>query len=280
MNYPEIDPVLFDFGLLKVRWYGLMYLISFLVGWWLLRYRCRQTGAVIKSEHVDDLLFYVALGVILGGRLGYTLFYGFQGWIEDPLKLLRIWEGGMSFHGGFLGVLLAVILFGRKHGYGFFAVTDTIAPMVPVGLFAGRIGNFINGELWGGPTNLPWGMKVSCSEFYLLCHEKLQLPLGLGIKWSPPLHPSQLYEALLEGIVFFVILWVYSSRPRPIMAVSALFLMIYGAFRFAVEFVRMPDTHLGYLAFDWLTMGQLLSAPMVLAGLVMYWSANKRVTIS
>jgi len=274
MNYPNIDPVLLDLGVLQVRWYGLMYLLSFLVGWWLLRYRCRQPGAVLTRQQADDLLFYVAMGVILGGRFGYTLFYGFQDWSQDPLRLFRIWEGGMSFHGGFLGVLIAVFFFAKKQGLGFFTITDTIAPIVPVGLFAGRIGNFINGELWGAPTDLPWGMKLQCSDFYHICHERLQIPLEAGSWWSPPLHPTQLYEALLEGVLLFVILWFFSSRPRPAMAVSALFLTCYGLFRFAVEFVRMPDAHLGYLASGWVTMGQALSAPMILAGLLMFWFAS------
>lgn len=278
MLYPDIDPVFLELGPLKLRWYGLMYLVGFAGGWWLARRRARRPGSAWRVAEIDDLLFYCALGAVLGGRIGYILFYGFQGWSEDPLRLFRVWEGGMSFHGGFLGVLLAVGLFQRRRDKRFFEVTDFIAPFVPIGLFAGRIGNFINGELWGGPASdsLPWAMQVECRRFAGLCHDKLGLPAGAV--WSPPLHPTQLYEAALEGLVLFGILWAYSARPRPTMAVSALFLIFYGLFRFAVEFVRMPDAHLGYLAFDWLTMGQILSAPMVLAGLAMLLIAYRRST--
>ena len=209
-----------------------------------------------------------------GGRLGYILFYGAAGWLADPLRLFRVWEGGMSFHGGFLGVLVAMLLYGRRQGRRFFELTDFIAPLVPLGLLSGRIGNFVNGELWGGPGSVPWAMQVRCDRFAALCFDKLGLPPGSVL--TPPLHPSQLYEALLEGVVLFAILWWYSARPRPRMAVSALFLLGYGCFRFAVEFVRMPDIQLGYLAFGWLTMGQLLSAPMILAGAVLLWLAYRK----
>jgi phosphatidylglycerol:prolipoprotein diacylglycerol transferase len=176
--------------------------------------------------------------------------------------LLRIWEGGMSFHGGLLGVLLAMWLYGRKTGRSFFQVTDFVAPLVPIGLGAGRIGNFINGELWGRVSDAPWAMRLPCARFPEYC--------GGGVEgFSAPHHPSMLYEAFLEGVVLFVILWVYSRKPRPTMAISGLFLLCYGVFRFAVEFVRMPDAHLGYLALDWVTMGQVLSAPMILFGLVL-----------
>lgn len=276
MLYPDIDPVASAIGPLKIHWYGLMYLVGFAGGWWLGRVRARQPGSTWTPGQIDDLLFYIALGVVLGGRLGYILFYGFADWLDDPARLFRVWEGGMSFHGGFLGVLLAMLLFGRKHGRRFFDMTDFIAPLAAIGLLAGRIGNFINGELWGAPAavDLPWAMQVSCSRFPALCADKLGLPAGTLL--TPPLHPTQLYEALLEGLVMFVILWAFSARPRPMMAVSALFLICYGLFRFGVEFVRMPDAHMGYLAFDWLTMGQLLSAPMVVAGLVLMTLAYRR----
>jgi phosphatidylglycerol:prolipoprotein diacylglycerol transferase len=276
MLYPDIDPVLLELGPLKLRWYGLMYLVGFAGAWLLARYRARQPGSGWTPPQVDDLLFYCALGVVLGGRIGYILFYGFQDWVDDPLRLFRVWEGGMSFHGGFLGVLAAVALYQRRHGRRFFELTDFVAPMVPLGLFAGRLGNFINGELWGGPAAgaLPWAMQVRCADFYNVCFDKLQLPAGTVL--SPPLHPSQLYEAALEGLVLFAILWVFSNKTRPRMAVSALFLIFYGLFRFSVEFVRMPDAHIGYLAFDWLTMGQVLSAPMILIGLLMLMFAYRR----
>ncbi len=249
---------------MKVHWYGLMYLIGFVGGWWLGRLRASLPGTDWNKQQIDDLLFYSALGVVLGGRLGYTLFYKFDLLLEDPLSLLRIWEGGMSFHGGLLGVLFAMWLFGRRYNKSFFVLTDFIAPLVPIGLGAGRLGNFINGELWGGPGSVPWAMQVSCGRFYDLCSNKLQLSNLTEL--TPPLHPSQLYEALLEGVLLFVILWLYSARPRPTMAVSGLFLLCYGLFRFLVELVRMPDSHIGYLAFGWLTQGQLLTLPMILGG--------------
>jgi phosphatidylglycerol:prolipoprotein diacylglycerol transferase len=249
LTAPQIDPIAIQLGPLAIRWYGLMYLIAFLAFWWLGRRRARQTG-LLQAQQVDDLLFYGALGVILGGRLGYVFFYGFEQLLADPLYLIRIWQGGMSFHGGLLGVLVAAWLFGRKHGLGFFGVTDFIAPLVPLGLGAGRVGNFINGELWGRVSDAPWAMVFAHAG-----------PL--------PRHPSQLYEAFLEGLVLFLLLWFYSAKPRPRMAVSGLFLVGYGAARTAVEFAREPDAHLGYLAGGWLTMGMLLSVPMVLVGAVL-----------
>ena len=242
--YPDIDPVAIELGPLKIRWYGLTYLVGFALAWILMRYRANQSAWPWQREQVEDLIFFAALGVILGGRLGYVLFYGFDQLVGDPMYLLRIWEGGMSFHGGLIGVLVAVAIYARRRGRGFFEVTDFIAPAVAPGLFCGRIGNFINGELWGRPSELPWAFVVD----------------GEGR------HPSQLYEAALEGLVLFLIVWVYSARPRPRMAVSGLFALCYGLFRFAVEFVREPDSHLQYLALGWVTMGQVLSAPLILVG--------------
>ena len=278
MLYPDIDPVLLELGPLKLRWYGLMYLVGFALAWWLARFRTRGEDARWRASQVDDLLFYCALGVVLGGRLGYILLYGFQDWLADPLRLFRVWEGGMSFHGGFLGVLIAVALYRRRDGRRFFEITDFIAPFVPLGLFVGRIGNFINGELWGGPAagSLPWAMQVRCEQFAGLCYDKLGLPPGTEL--SPALHPSQLYQALGEGLVLFALLWWYSFRPRPRMAVSAAFLIGYGVLRFAAELVRLPDAHLGYLAYGWLTMGQLLSLPMVLIGVLMLVLAYRKPT--
>jgi len=273
--YPDIDPVALALGPLKIHWYGLTYLIGMVGGWWLARIRVRKPGAQWTAAEVDDLLFYVALGVIIGGRLGYTLFYGFDGWLADPLGLLRLWEGGMSFHGGFLGVLVAMYVYSRKHQRGFLQLTDFIAPFIPLGLFAGRIGNFINGELWGKATELPWGMQLRCDQFAQVCFDKLQLMPGTAL--SPPLHPNQLYEALLEGVVLFLVLWLFSARSRPRMAVSSLFLIGYGMFRFLIEFGRMPDAHIGYLAGGWFTMGQLLSLPMIVLGTGMMFYAYRRV---
>ncbi|MDX1514253.1 MAG: prolipoprotein diacylglyceryl transferase, partial [Gammaproteobacteria bacterium] len=240
-------------------WYGIMYLIGFGAGWWLGRVRAKQVWRGWRPEQVDDVMFYVVLGVVLGGRLGYVLFYNFSHFISSPLSVFKVWEGGMSFHGGLLGVILAMWLYARRRDTGFFNVADFIAPLVPIGLGAGRIGNFINGQLWGKETDLPWGMVFPGP--------------GAG---GVPRHPSQLYEALLEGAVLFTILWLYSRRPRPAMAVSALFLLFYGLFRFSVEFVRIPDAQYGYLAFGWVTMGQVLTLPMILAGAGMFLYARRR----
>jgi phosphatidylglycerol:prolipoprotein diacylglycerol transferase len=271
IHYPDIDPVLFALGPLQVRWYGLMYLLGFAAAWWLAHRRAQERGGGLDSRQIDDLLFYAVLGVVLGGRIGYTLFYQSERLLHDPTYLLRIWEGGMSFHGGMLGVFLAVWLFARRTGKSFFVLTDFVAPLVPLGLGAGRIGNFINGELWGRASEMSWGVQVACARFPEKC-----AGLAPDALWSAPLHPSQLYEALLEGLVLFIVLWLFSARPRPLMAVSGLFLLGYGSLRFLVEFVREPDWHIGFLAFDWLTMGQLLSLPMLAGGLLLMVLAYRR----
>jgi phosphatidylglycerol:prolipoprotein diacylglycerol transferase len=254
LTYPDIDPVAFAVGPVKVHWYGLMYVIGFAAAWWLARRRAALPGSTWKPADVDDLIFFAAMGVILGGRLGWVLAYGLGAIREDPLALVRIWEGGMSFHGGLAGVMLAVAWFARRRGRRVMDVFDFTAPLPAVGLFAGRVGNFINGELWGKPTTLPWGMLYE----------------------GEVLHPSQLYEALLEGVVLFALLWWFTSKPRPRLAPAGLFLTLYGTFRIAVEFVRVPDAHIGYLAFGWLTMGQLLSLPVLAAGLGMLAFARAR----
>jgi phosphatidylglycerol:prolipoprotein diacylglycerol transferase len=256
LAYPAIDPIAFYLGPWPVRWYGLTYVAAFFTFWWLCRRRAREPWRQWQVKEVDDLLFYSALGVILGGRIGYIVFYDLIDALRHPWTVIRVWEGGMSFHGGLLGVLLAMLLFARSSGRTFFQVTDFIAPMVPPGLGFGRIGNFINSELWGKPTDVPWGMLVP----------------GAG---DIARHPSQLYQALLEGLGLFLLLWLFSKRPRPSMAVSGLFLLGYGVARFVVEFVRLPDEHLGYLAFEWLTMGQVLSAPMILCGIALIWWAYR-----
>lgn len=250
LTYPDIDPVALELGPLKIHWYGLMYLAGFAAAWWLANRRAAAPGSGWPREQVSDLIFYAALGVILGGRFGYVLFYNFDQFLADPLWLIRIWEGGMAFHGGLLGVIVALWWFARCHGKGFFQVADFTAPLVPIGLGLGRLGNFIGGELWGRATDVPWAMVFP----------------GAG---ELPRHPSQLYQFALEGVLLFIILWWFSSRPRPAMSVSGLFLACYGSFRFIIEFFRQPDAHLGFIAFDWLTMGQLLSLPMVVLGIVM-----------
>ena len=257
LTYPDIDPVAIALGPVEVHWYGLMYLVAFAAGWWLGIVRTRRPGTEWRAAEISDLVFYFALGAVLGGRIGYTLMYNFSGFLAEPLVIFRIWQGGMSYHGGMVGVFVALWLYARHTGRTFFVVSDFIAPLVPVGLAAGRLGNFINGELWGRPTDLPWGMVFPFVD-------------------SQPRHPSMLYEFFLEGVVLFIILWLYSSRPRPTMAVSGLYLLCYGVFRFGVEFVRVPDKQIGFLAFDWLTMGQLLSLPMIIIGLIFFVYANRR----
>jgi phosphatidylglycerol:prolipoprotein diacylglycerol transferase len=255
--YPDIDPVLIQLGPIKVHWYGMMYLFGFACAWWLGQRRAARPDAPLTPEQVGDLVFYGALGAVLGGRLGYALFYQPGLYLGQPLQLLKVWEGGMSFHGGLLGVLAVAWWYARGRQMTFFGLTDFIAPLIPPGLGFGRIGNFINGELWGKPTDLPWGMVF---------------PNGGPL----PRHPSQLYEAALEGLLLFAALWLFSSHPRPAMAVSGLFLALYGAFRFLVEFFRTPDAHIGYLAFGWLTQGQLLTVPMFLAGLALLGVAYRK----
>ena len=257
--YPNIDPVAISLGPVKVHWYGLMYLIGFATAWWLLKVHTRRLNVTWSKDDLADLVFYAAIGVILGGRLGSIFFYNFGAFLEDPLMIVRIWEGGMSFHGGFIGVAIAVIVFARKTGRKIFEVGDLVAPVTAIGLGAGRIGNFINGELWGRVTDVPWGMVFPFEAAGPL-----------------PRHPSQLYQFVLEGIVLFTILWIYARKPRPMMAVSGMFLVLYGVQRFIVEFFRQPDDHLLFVAFGWMTRGQQLCIPMVLIGLVLIWLAYKR----
>ncbi len=270
--YPSIDPVLLDLGPVKVHWYGLMYLAAFASAWWLGRKRATQSDGLISVAQVDDLIFYGAVGVVLGGRLGSVFFYNFDSFLNNPLYLFKIWQGGMSFHGGFLGVLVAMELYRRKLGCRFFQLTDFIAPLVPIGLATGRFGNFINGELWGGPSDLPWAMKLSCEKFPAHQYQDFA-----GALCASPRHPTMLYELLLEGLTLFIILWFYSSKKRPVMAVSGLFLLGYGFFRTLVETIRLPDAHIGYLLqTSWLTMGMLLSVPMIIIGLIFIIFAYKR----
>jgi phosphatidylglycerol:prolipoprotein diacylglycerol transferase len=258
LHHPDIDPVAIAIGPLKVHWYGLMYLAAFVTAWWLARLRCRRPGAPLVDSEIEDLILCGAIGVVVGGRLGYVLLYGLDEFLADPLWLFRIWEGGMAFHGGLLGVLAALWWFAWSRDRPLGAIFDFVAPIVPLGLGFGRIGNFIGQELWGRATDLPWGMVFPRD------------PLGLAR------HPSQLYQAALEGVVLFTALWWFGARPRPRLAVSGLFLVLYGTFRILVEFVREPDAHLGFVAFGWLTRGQLFSLPMVLAGLALLGWAYAR----
>ena len=260
ITYPDISPVALDLGFTQIHWYGLMYLLAFISAWALGSYRAKQAKSGWNEEQVSDVLFYGALGVILGGRIGYIIFYNFDKFINDPIMLFRIWEGGMSFHGGFIGVILAVYIFSRKSGKSFFEVGDFIIPLVPLGLGFGRIGNFINKELWGRPvdTMVPWAMDY-----------------GDHIAR----HPSSLYQAISEGLLLFVVIFMYSRTTKPRMAVSALFIMCYGIVRFITEFFRTPDAHLNFVMFGWMTKGQQLSIPMIVIGLgiLVYAYKNKVV---
>lgn len=251
LKYPDIDPVLLSLGPLKIHWYGVMYLLGFLAAWLLARSRSQRAWSPVRKDQVEDLVVWAAFGVILGGRCGYVLFYNFDKWVADPLWLFRLWEGGMAFHGGLLGVIVAMALYARRIGQSFFELADFVAPLVPIGLGLGRLGNFIGQELWGRPTESSWGM--------IFPRDPEQLAR----------HPSQLYQFALEGLLLFGVLWWYSRKPRPIAAVSGLFLLCYGVFRFAVEFVREPDEHIGFDLFGWITRGQVLSLPMIAGGAAM-----------
>jgi phosphatidylglycerol:prolipoprotein diacylglycerol transferase len=256
LTFPDFDKVAFHVGPLSVHWYGIMYLLGFAAAWWLARRRARAPGSTWKSVDVDDLIFFAMLGVIFGGRIGYVLFHGLKFWADDLWYPIRIWDGGMSFHGGLLGSLIALAVFAWRRGRNVADVYDFTAPLPALGLFFGRVGNFINGELWGKVTTVPWGFQVN----------------------GEVRHPSQLYEAALEGLVLFAVLWWFTSRPRPRLAPSALFLIIYGLARSLIEFVRVPDEHIGYLAGGWLTEGQLLSLPMILVGVAMLaWAYRTRI---
>lgn len=257
INLPQIDPVAFSIGSFPIYWYGLMYLLAFSLAWGLGYYRAKQPGSGWTIDQLGDLIFYSALGAIVGGRLGYILFYNFDQILNDPISVFRVWEGGMSFHGGLLGVIFAMFLFARRTKKTLFNVADFAAPLVPLGLAMGRIGNFINGELWGRVTDVSWGVIFPQAG-------------------TLPRHPSQLYEFALEGLILFAIVWCFSSRPRPAGAVAGVFLIGYAVFRFVVEFFREPDLHMGFVAFDWMTMGQLLSVPMLVLGLWLVWQAYRK----
>ncbi len=253
LTYPEISPIIFSVGPLAVRWYGLMYVVGIFGGWYLARRRAALPGSTWKPLDVDDMVFFASMGLIIGGRLGWVLFYGIEEVIHAPLRALRIWEGGMSFHGGIIGGMTGVAWFARSRGRNIADALDFAAPLPALGLFTGRIANFINGELWGKPTDVPWAFIVD----------------------GTPRHASQLYEAFLEGIVLFTIVWLYTRKPRPQLAPTSLWLLCYGLFRFTVEFVRVPDANRGYLMLGWVTEGQLLCLPMILGGLYIFLRATR-----
>jgi phosphatidylglycerol:prolipoprotein diacylglycerol transferase len=258
LTYPQIDPVAVHLGPLAIHWYGLMYLLGFACCWSLLVWRVNLSPRGFNAQQIADILFYTALGIILGGRLGYVLFYARPELIADPWMLFQVWKGGMSFHGGLLGVIISLSFYAYKTGRSLVDITDLIAPVVPIGLACGRLGNFINGELWGRVTREPWGMVFPQAG-------------------SLPRHPSQLYEFFFEGIVMFAVLWLYSANPKPRWATSGLFLLLYGVLRCGIEFFREPDVQIGYIAWGWMTEGQLLSLPMIILGvLMMGWAYRRR----
>ena len=279
MIHPQFDPVLISIGPLAIRWYSLSYIVGFILFTILGRRRIAQGNSVFTKEMLDDFLTWGILGVILGGRIGYVLFYKFSDYLANPLDIFKVWEGGMSFHGGFLGVVVAMWLFGRKHNISILKLMDTVAPLVPLGLASGRIGNFINGELWGRVTELNafWAMGFPQARYE---DAEAAAHNPLWAEWLQqygmlPRHPSQLYQFALEGICLFVIVWIFSKKPRPAGQTAALFLGGYGLFRFIAEFARQPDDYLGLLTLG-LSMGQWLSVPMIVLGVIGFvWFGRK-----
>lgn len=257
LYYPEINNVAIQIGPIKIYWYGISYLIGFAFAWWLAKIRAQKLNYHWNNEIISDFIFYCAIGAIVGGRLGYILFYNLKELLYDPWFIFKTWHGGMSFHGGLLGVVISLFFFARKMKLTLIKMIDFAAPLTSIGLGLGRLGNFINSELWGRVTTVPWGMIF---------------PNGGPL----PRHPSQLYEAFAEGLVLFIIVWFYSSKPRPKGTTSAVFLCSYGVIRFICEFFREPDTHLGFIVTNWLTMGQLLSLPMIAIGAYMMWFYNHK----
>lgn len=282
----QIDPVAIPlpFWPHGIHWYGLMYLAAFGLAYWLGNRRVRAGRLPgISEQAYGDLMFYGMLGVVLGGRLGYVVFYAFPELLADPLLLFRIKDGGMSFHGGLLGVMVAVAWWSRAHKLHVFDTLDFVAPLVPPGLGLGRLGNFIGGELWGRTTDLPWAVVFPQTLPTALAGRdatELQALAAQGALDAYGRHPSQLYQAALEGLAMFLLLWWFSRRPRPRYAVAGLFALLYGLFRISVEFVREPDAHIGYLAGGWLTMGMLLSLPLLALAALLFWLARRAPTLA
>ena len=249
MEFPNINPVAFDLGFIRIHWYGITYLLGFAAAWWLALKRTELKFIVVRKTQVEDILFYCVLGVVIGGRIGHVFFYSFDSWMRDPLWPFKVWEGGMSFHGGILGLCFAMWLYARKNRLTFLTIMDFVTPSVPIAIGLVRIGNFIGQELWGRVTTVPWGMHFPKAN---------DAPGVLR-------HPSQLYESLLEGWLMFIVIYWFASKPRPEGAVCSLFVFLYGCARFGVEFTRAPDEGIGLL-FGWLSRGQLLSLPMIFLG--------------
>lgn len=269
-HYPEIDPVIVALGPLAVRWYGLAYLAAFTLAWWLGRRRAARPGSGWSAQEVADVIFAGAVGAVLGGRIGYTLFYGFAELVRDPLYLLRVWEGGMSFHGGLIGTLIGLAWFARKTGRSFWSVSDFVAPLVPTGLGLGRLGNFANTELPGRVTDSVFGVVFPCTADAV----RSLNPMCMGAWETVARHPSSLYQAVAEGLLLFALVWWFAARPRATGAVSGVFLLGYGCLRICTETFREPDGHIGLLAMGF-TMGQMLSIPMVLIGILLLVRARR-----
>lgn len=244
----DINPIFISLGDFHIYWYGIMYLIAFLSAWYVGNLYIKKNIVGINRDDFSDLMFYCFLGILIGGRVGYTIFYNFSYTLENPITIFYLWNGGMSFHGGFIGVILAIVYFCKKNKISFFEISDFIVRLVPIGLFTGRVGNFINGELWGKPTDIIWGVIFPKID-------------------NLPRHPTQIYEAILEGIVLFIILNFVFTEKLKASVMTSYFLILYSLFRFTVEFFRVPDAHIGYLALNWVTMGQILCIPMFLLGL-------------
>lgn len=282
MMHPNFDPVALQLGPFAIRWYALSYIVAFALFIFLGRRRIKQGNTIFTNDMLDDLLTYGVIGVILGGRIGYVLFYNFSQYIHDPIAIFKVWEGGMSFHGGFLGVMIAMLVYAKRHKLSFWQVTDFITPMVPAGLASGRMGNFINGELWGRvtPPDSFWAMGFPQAHYadQAIAATNFQYSQWFNQLGALPRHPSQLYQLALEGLCLFAIVWIFAKKDRPVGQISAVFLIGYGVFRFIAEFARQPDAHLGLLGLG-LSMGQWLSVPMMVAGAALFmWAQKNHIT--